>query len=498
MRPILAVVGMIAFTAVIVSYSLTASLNIPTFHLDGAFQTASGLHRIYMNEVPGRDFFPYLGPGLIYLIYPLFLVSGATVSSSVFAANIMVLLAAHIGATTIFQIIFEPSRLYISVLFGAAFVAGGLAFLYLYSIFNLPGQDLVSLIKSHLTPGNSLRPLRAFAPYLAALIVWFSVKNLNSPKRLSAIFGIISGLALLWSNDYAILTAGMVFLFGIAVIAIHKQNFLSSFTILLFFTLFSAFLFLYLGTRGHILELFRYNFLDVRVDQWWYFSPYTDNNRVFSAGDVVKLTEHIALPAVFLLLTSLIAVKRRSLSFSTATCIGVVLILGGAISSIGGHIDPGYFNASKIWLLLIAIVMSMTWLKNRMSAETIESVLIAAFAVSILVTALFAGQKYFSAKALADADPNRLYVKELGGFLPIGYSDYVTLARESKDVSVLEEYWGIWSAIQGRHPSWPVDSVIHALGSIRKVASEELTHHDGVVVTTRLNTSREWQPWNLS
>jgi len=38
--------------------SLSAALESPTFHLDGAFQTASVLFRISNGELPGRDFFP--------------------------------------------------------------------------------------------------------------------------------------------------------------------------------------------------------------------------------------------------------------------------------------------------------------------------------------------------------------------------------------------------------------------------------------------------------
>ena len=40
-----------------------SSLTVPTYHLDGSFQTASGLFRLAEGDVPGRDFYPYLGIG---------------------------------------------------------------------------------------------------------------------------------------------------------------------------------------------------------------------------------------------------------------------------------------------------------------------------------------------------------------------------------------------------------------------------------------------------
>jgi hypothetical protein len=62
---------------------------------------------------------------------------------------------------------------------------------------------------------------------------------------------------------------------------------------------------------------------------------------------------------------------------------------------------------------------------------------------------------------------------------------------------VIEEYWGIWSAMRQTTSPWPVDSVIHALGGSRKVAREKLQYAD-YIISTKFWTSPEWQPWNLS
>ena len=50
--------------------SWKASLYSPTFHIDGAFQTAAGLFKMKSGQVPGIEFFPYLGIGPIVLLYP--------------------------------------------------------------------------------------------------------------------------------------------------------------------------------------------------------------------------------------------------------------------------------------------------------------------------------------------------------------------------------------------------------------------------------------------
>ena len=62
---------------------------------------------------------------------------------------------------------------------------------------------------------------------------------------------------------------------------------------------------------------------------------------------------------------------------------------------------------------------------------------------------------------------------------------------------MLEEYWGVWSALRHGQPAWPIDSVIHALGSVREVAAGKLGAAE-LVITTRHATSAQYQPWSLT
>jgi hypothetical protein len=96
----------------------------------------------------------------------------------------------------------------------------------------------------------------------------------------------------------------------------------------------------------------------------------------------------------------------------------------------------------------------------------------------------------------AQADQEKFYVNDLGGYLPIDFRRYVDIARSNSKI-VLEEYWGIFSAINKKPPIWPVDSVIHALGSKRSISENSIKNAD-LVITTRHILSMEWQPWSLS
>lgn len=64
----------------------TVTLALPSWHVDGAFQTASGLFRLNDGQFPGRDFFPYLGMAAVYVLFPLFKLAGADLAASTSAA----------------------------------------------------------------------------------------------------------------------------------------------------------------------------------------------------------------------------------------------------------------------------------------------------------------------------------------------------------------------------------------------------------------------------
>ncbi len=55
---------------------------------------------------------------------------------------------------------------------------------------------------------------------------------------------------------------------------------------------------------------------------------------------------------------------------------------------------------------------------------------------------------------------------ELGGYLSTDWREYIQLARSFKG-TVIEEYWGLFSATRRSFSLWHVDAVIHAMGSQR-------------------------------
>jgi NADH:ubiquinone oxidoreductase subunit 6 (subunit J) len=476
-----------------------AAITVPTFHLDGAFQTASGLFRLDAGQAPGRDFFPYLGIGPLLLLFPAFKLAGASLAASVLAAKLVTLTLGWVAISALCLLIFRPQRAVFAFAAGAAvFMASN----YLQGLlFDVP------VFTFAVEPGNSLRPVRVAAPYLAALGACFLLRQVDHGWRRNMAAGALTGLALLWSNDFAIPTAALFGLFHIATLY-HTQRpvWKRSALTLGVAALASGALLLTLVTAGHPLALIHYNFVDVATDQWWYFAPYGADTRIFSWDQWCRLiSPENHFPLVVLLSSAAVVLKTRKQEHALLALIGLTLFSGGALASGGGHLG-GYFGGFYYWGAVTALLACLRALhlvsRKRLALNARRA---GGLALGTIVLVLFMLLALASAKRsdfldalhAAQQDKRRFFVPELGGYLDIGWQAYIDYARKNRARTVIEEYWGIWNALNRKLTPWPVDSVIHALGAVRHAAQSSLADAE-LMVSTRHATSPQWQPWSVS
>lgn len=492
-------ISFMSWAVFVVAHALRIAIDSPTMHLDGAFQTASTLFRVAEGQVPGKDFFPYLGIGPTNLLYPFFRVFGGDLAASQIAAHIVV--AAAAAAPWVFCAIVlngnaGRQRLFISW--------GLLTHLSLMVLASRSGHaaDTIGEIVG-LTPGNSLRLVRASGPYWAIglLLAAEHVKNWRP-----LIQGLIIGMVAVWSNDYAALTILACILFT-QIRALQAGNWSlrgAAFTVGM--TVVSASTILLIGTKGHVIELFQYNFRDVATDQWWYFPGYDKIWRIFSVSESATLLySALNLPCLLTIAWALYrGLKEACVKHLAAGTVGAVLFCGGFLSCIGGHIDYGYFNAVVLWSVAYWLMSATIWV-TRGSELPFAKVLARG---GVLIASLVLGgaavshsSDYWSEKTNAKKDSGRFYVAELGGYLPVSWAEYIGFAKSlPAEARVAEEYWGVLSALRGSFDLGNVDSLIHALGNQRAVAQTTVAKAD-YLVTTRpkgLVLAETWHPWGFT
>ncbi len=462
-----------------------AAVYLPFSHIDGAFQTASGLFRLQEGQLPGRDFFPYLGVGVLLVVYPLFLLYGGDFAASIAAAHLAVALANALAVAVVFYLCHSGRTFAVALTTGLLLTAAAL-FL----------SEPPALLAERLFPGNSLRPLRSALPYLAVLVVFRALQRVD----LKGLFwlGLTAGLAMIWSNDFALPTA-----FGCALVAgtliWQRRTRLPRIKGAALFVLggLLGLVPLLLATAGHLPALLAFNFIDVAGDQWWYYGPWNEEKRVFGFRDLPRLLDlETGFGLMVLAATALVGFRRQQTALYALAWLGLILLLGGALASVGGHLG-GYFPPFHFWAWLSLAGLLAHLLINRLPAlgRYRSSAGIALLAGALLVAA---GGKMHAATVTGQArhDQEHFRIPELGGYLNRSWEPYIDLIRQTDPHdSVFEEYWGIWSAMRRPTHLLPVDSVIHALGRLRHQAQELLETHPEWVVTT---LPHGWQTWSLS
>lgn len=465
-----------------------AAIYLPFSHIDGAFQTASGLFRLQEGQLPGRDFFPYLGVGVVLGIFPLFLLYGGDFAASIAGAHLAVALAQALALTVILYLTGGGRRFLPALAFGILAVAAALLW-----------SDPPALLAERLTPGNSLRPLRSALPYVAVLVVYQALAR-NGPGMFTAL-GLCAGLAMIWSNDFALPTA-----FGCALVALYRFYHQRSLRLwasgsAFFLVGFGAGLIpLLLATAGHLPALLGFNFIDVAGDQWWYYGPWDEQARLFRVTDVHRLlTVETSAALLVLVAVGFMGLRRQDPALLALAWLGGILLLGGALASVGGHLG-GYFSPFHFWALLSAVALLCSLfarqLRRHWSLARPTNALNTGLLIGASVLAVAATAQRDAVREQARQDPLHFRVPELGGYLNRDWQPYIQFIRQTgPDDSVFEEYWGIWSAMRRPEPLLPVDSVIHALGRLRRQGLAMVEAQPDWIVTT---LPHGWQTWSLS
>ncbi|MDP5182818.1 hypothetical protein QOZ88_09210 [Blastococcus sp. BMG 814] len=489
-----------------VVHALQAMHAVPTFHLDGAFQTASGLFRLGEGQWPGRDFFPYLGIGPVAVLYPAFVAMGGSLTASTFSSYLMTMLAFQLVVGLLAALFFRRRPVWAllwgaavpAVLVGAAMVRPGL-----WGIAD-------GLLTTAAVPGNSLRPLRAVAPYLIAAVAFFVLRPRWTTRR-AAVVGAAAGVvAAIWSNDYGLVSGGVI----LVLVTFHVLRWQLVPRLRGLVALWGSALAAYLvsgfaATAGHFPALVSYNFVDVREDQFWYFGPWSRDDRVYSLGDLLSVmwSEQAVYPLLVLVATTVYGLASRDLGALLVPFTGASVLAGGLAATIGGH-SGGYFWSFVLWgyvTTAVAVARLGVWLLARggrtreLSQGRVGRLARAGLAVATVAALLVAAAASLRAnwnteRALAE-DPQQVWEPQLDGYIPEAFLDQLDEVSGRSDV--VEEYMGLAGAVNGPNLSLPVDSIIAALGSQRQVFAERMAERPSLVVTTDPDASI-WSTWNVS
>lgn len=481
------------------------ALVIPTYHLDGAFQTASGLTRLASGQLPGRDFFPYLGIGPTFSIYPLFQIDGTDMAATLFSAYASTLVF-YVIALGVLAKLTSPTTPWLK-----AFAAGAVALVALFFLRKLVGANPTDF---PLWPGNSLRPIRAVLPYIVGGAFFWILCQRGAPTDRTTRFqatamGTVCGGALLWSNDTAYLSAILGALVGaylllpnvprtVSAWALHAALFVAA-------ALTTAVVAYTLVTGGHPIAMATFNFRDAAPDQWWYYvvGDTSLKTRVYTTMEVpakVWNNTETAVGMIALIVALWGKARRRAPGGVLNAYIGMCLFWSGTLTCIGGQSTPAYMVPFMFWgiLSLLFLCIEKIWCKVPAKAQA------GGWAVAFLAIVGVTQTQYNAYTSYREhlAESEKVaWNKELGAYVEREHAVFLETTRVLPRDTTVEEYWGMWSAAYGGNaPSlWKVDATIHALGDVRDQSAAAIDRATHVITSypAGLGEQAHWQKWGM-
>lgn len=478
--------SLLAIILLIFIQSTNFSLDLDYKAYNGAFQTFNPLRRIFLGEIPGRDFNPYLGLGTTYVTAAITYIFGGNFAASKLSIYLL---------STVLHLLVLITLFFLSGFsIKKSFIAAAFVFILIsYDLYRLaPFWEIAG-------PGNSNLGMRSALPFISSWIVLFIVKFYNEkPQIFYLLMGILIGIQPLWSNDYGIPSS--VALSGVATLYLIKQEkhkiakaiLLFSSAVIAFFTVASIL------TGGNTILWLNDNFSGVAKDQFWYFVWYKGKNKIFSLNDLF-FTPLLYIYIGSLLFLFIYVLNRTNIKYLLLLYIGVTAIMAGMLSSIGGTFSIRYYLATIltgffIVPLTLHLCFSLSLIKlSRLPSFNIYLLLIVYIPVLIINTI-----PIYS--LVSNSTTQYFWVEELGGWLPNKWKPSIQIARNIKKelpaTEILSTYSsGIDVVAKAFNPT-KIDYIIHALGThARSHYIESLKSKKPKYITTLREDYTQWETW---
>ena len=254
---------------------------------NGDFQSYNVFRRVLVGQAPYVDFANYLGMGAIWVNLPIIALFN-NFKASLFATNFTVALLFMAAVYISFYLLTQKRLLAASfALIMPKLISAKIFFLIPY--FGYYVNDFILYFLA--SPGNSLRMVRIFLPFLLVTLAYLLTKGYSRLKKLETpfvisehllntkliiIFFAIVGFFIVWSNDFgfaclgsAVITYFILLLYSLPkakkIFAIAKMLSLSVAA-----SLAGAFLSVFLITKGQPLSFLKFT-VGVSDYQYWYF-----------------------------------------------------------------------------------------------------------------------------------------------------------------------------------------------------------------------------------
>ena len=303
-----------------------------------------------------------------------------------------------------------------------------------------------------------------------ALIYILLSKRILNHRNLLYVVSAFNGFFLLfWPLDYGPVVVLIFNLFFYLNVYSKKISNLIKVFIL---SIFSVLAFSLIFTKGHIFNVLKFNYFELRKYQYWYFAPFDlDNiNLLRLLIDFEKLFFPIFLFIILYFLLKNYHYKKLYLF------IGLTFFTTGLLSTVLGH-PSNYFYFFKFFVITVSFLFIFKYFEQSINIIFYISIVLLSYQVS-----LDSNESNYK---------DLLYSEKLGGYIEY---DLFSLTNLDSDY-VYEEYFGIYGSANAENAFSKVDSIIHTYDTERLVVIDKLKMFPFTVIT---NKNHGHYQWNLS
>ena len=482
----------IAAIAAIVSIFLIANyhrINLEYIPFNGAFQAFNPVRRIFLGEIPGKDFNPYLGLGPTYLNFFLTYLLGKNFAASQFSIYFLSLTLHTVALFLLFS--YVGFRWQKSLIFSSTMILG----------LSLVFEDF-RWVNEIVGPGTSNLNFRSFLPFLTSFLLLITFKNYPKSIMTYLIIGSLMGIQVFWSNDYGIpSTFGLLFLLILYLVIEDKQAILRKILISLVSGIIAFYSVGMMLTTGNLDKWLKMNFQDIANDQFWYFLWFKNNNKILSLLDLpshLLLTTFLSIFGLSLLIIILKGYcQDKLLNYLLLSYIGLTTLFAGLLSSLGGTLSVRYYLPSIVvsfFTISLAFYLIFRPIKIRFKVTFIPIILLFLYCLVPLI----------HLKQYSTLRTNFIRVEELGGWLSSRWQGSIEIASNLKEElkekspqqKILSTYSTGMDAIVGSVNSTNFDYIIHVLGDKnRNNYLEKFLKLQPKYITTLREDGYAWETW---
>jgi hypothetical protein len=472
--------------------------------INGDFQNYNPIRRLLAGQVPYKDFPVYLGAGHLYVGALLVWIFGNNFTASLFSMEFITVLCFELWIFSIAYIIIRDKV-------DALFLALGFAILNFirpdFILNNLMPEFLPSF-NIGLTVGNSARLFRGTAPIILAILAIFGIKLLlrlcekyNYIKaHISTVINVylafITGMMMLWSNDYGIASGICYFLvYNCVLIKKYKNNIKKIlFFLLLYITVgfCSIILAVAVITHGNISNWFEFTY-GVSSSQSWYYGIFIEKSFFLYDMDFGYITIFILALALFYIY------KLFKTEYSMKSIIRygapAYLLLSGFFAANIYKLMSGSVYREVAYLILLIVIISELYLllRNVMKFYFSKYIRSSAVIILLLFSTLFC---FYSGLSEVFKQHSGEYFDSLNGYIT-ELAPSLNLAKQKiGNDMVFSTYSSAVEVITNQFQPSGSDYIIHVFGEKqRNKYLNSFNNADFKYAATIRESYTSWEYW---